>query len=234
MPPEDNRHLDEHFARVRRTKRFLRFMPRRAMFHKYPLIGRFADLARQRSYLWSFKTTEVRPALYLGSLLAFMPMMGVQLPAAFLLALVLRANVMILGGLQFITNPVTAGVIYVGTYQLGRAVIDASGFGQSMEVHDPETLYFAPDGESFDLLEDAGPADPAQEEAPTEIRWSRRMGTAINTLVLGGALAGLFLGAVLDVLWRLGVRRTEVHRRKIKLRGHRHRSDSTPPATAPK
>ena len=62
MPPEEHQAREARFARLRRLKQFLRFMPRRAVMHKYPVIGRFAEAARKRAYLWSFKSTHVRPS----------------------------------------------------------------------------------------------------------------------------------------------------------------------------
>ena len=76
--------------------------------HKYPVIGRFAEFARKRAYLWSFKTEDLRPSFYAGSILSLLPLMGVQLPVALILSLALRGNFMVMGGLQFITNPFTA------------------------------------------------------------------------------------------------------------------------------
>ena len=204
-------------------------MPRRAVFHKYPLIGRFADVARKRSYLWSFKSADIRPALYAGSVLAFMPAMGVQLPVAFLLALLLRTNVMVLGGLQFITNPVTAPGIYYGTYRLGKAVIDASGFGRSIEVVEPATPYQAPPGTPIAPPVPA-PAGRAAEDPPTEIKWTRLLGTTFNALIIGGAIVGLLVGGVLDLLWRFGASRAAVHRAKVAARRARSLSTgATPP-----
>ncbi len=229
MTAEDHHHRKEHFARIRRTKLFLRFMPRKAVFHKYPFIGRFADVARKRSYLWSFKTPEVRPALYVGSILAFMPALGVQLPAAFLLALLLRLNVMVLGGLQFITNPLTAPAIYYGTYQLGKAVIDASGFGRSIEVVEDATPYVAPESPFGKTPATAGEARvPSADDAPFEIKWSRVLGTTFNALIIGGVLAGLAAGGVLDLLWRFGAARAARHRERVAAR-RLARSHSTPP-----
>lgn len=121
-----------HHTRIRRVKRLLRFAPRRAVFHTYPLIGRFAAFARRRAYLWSFKTAHVRPAFYAGSILSFLPVMGVQLPLALILALVLRSNFMVMGGLQFITNPFTAAPIYYATYKLGEHVISATGINTTL------------------------------------------------------------------------------------------------------
>lgn len=219
-------HQREHHARIRRVKFFLRFMPRRAVFHKYPLLGRFASAARKRSYLWSFKTIHIRPALYSGSILSLMPFLGVQLPLSLLLALLLRANFMVLGGLQFITTPFTAVPIYYGTHWLGATVISFSGFGQSMEVI--ETPGFDPPPSD---IENTSPtvsaADP--DLPPPELRWSRRLGTRINALLLGGLIGGLALGALLDLFWRLGVRQADAHRRKVIERTLASRSTGSPP-----
>lgn len=231
MSAEEHAHRQHRFARIRRAKLFLRFMPRRAVFHKYPLVGRFAALARRRSHLWSFKSQYVRPALYFGSILSLQPIMGVQLPAAFLLALLLRANFMVLGGLQFITNPATAVPLYYGTYELGRAVINVSGFGQSIEVED--TPAFDPD--AAPTLGDEEPASPRPAPAAPASRrhrWTRAVGTHINALMLGGLIAGSALGLVLDLLWQFGARRAEVHR--IKVLARKAHSDSTPPQPTPK
>lgn len=190
-------------ANVRRAKRFLRFMPRRAVFHRYPIVGRFAAAARRRAYLWSFKSTHVRPALYAGSVLSLLPVMGVQLPLALLLSLLLRGNFMILGGLQFITNPFTAAPIYYATHQLGAAIIHATGVGHSPDEH----AIAVPLGD--DALEALPPARanngaPALRPATPKHPWRQRIGTAFNALVLGGTLSGLALGLVLDFAWRLG------------------------------
>ena len=225
---DDNRAQGEHHARIRLTKHLLRYVPRRALFHKYPIVGRFAAEARKRAFLWSFKSAHVRPALYAGSILALQPILGVQLPVAFLCAVLLRLNVMVLGGLQFITNPFTAAPLYYGTYQLGLTVINASGFGDSIEVIDavapPEPL--PPPAAPAPAVE----TDPAAANGtvilpPGEIRWTQGLGTSINALVLGGILAGAAVGGFLDLLWRFGASRAEAHRLKVLAR--RHRSGST-------
>lgn len=136
MPSEEYNAHREHRETIRRTKQLLRWLPRRARLHKYPLIGRFADYARTRSYLWSFRTEHVRGGFYLGSTLALLPTLGVQLPIALLLAVFLRLNFMVVGGLQFITNPFSAVPIYYGTYQLGHALIIGSGFGGSVAIEE--------------------------------------------------------------------------------------------------
>lgn len=219
-------HQREHHARIRRVKFFLRFMPRRAVLHKYPLVGRFAAIARKRSYLWSFKTADVRPALYVGSILSLMPFMGVQMPLSFMLALLLRTNFMVLGGLQFITNPFTAVPIYYGTHQLGAAVISMSGFGHSIEVI--ETPAFMIDAEAVEAT-DPEPDVPDPAEPPGKLRWTQGLGTRINALLLGGLISGLALGGVLDVLWRLGARGARSRHQKLVARRIASRStDSSP------
>ena len=132
----DEHSIKERHARFRIWKQVLRYVPRRAAIHRYPLVGRFAEIARKRSFLWTFKMPQLRPAFYAGAILSFMPVMGVQLPVAFILALLLRANFMILGGLQFITNPVTAAPIYYATHQLGKNVIAWSGFVAAIDVEE--------------------------------------------------------------------------------------------------
>lgn len=227
MSDESHEQRHARFARIRRTKLLLRFTPRRALLHRYPLIGRFAALARTRSYLWSFRTEQVRPALYGGAVVSLLPIMGVQLPVALLLSLLLRCNFMVFGGLQFITNPFTAGPIYYGTYRLGQAVIDASGFGQSVELAEEETAPAVPR---------EAPAPPAADptdagEPPERMTWTQRFGTAINALVLGGVIAGTLVGLVLDLIWRVGAARAARHRARVAR--HRGRSGSTKRRTPP-
>jgi uncharacterized protein (DUF2062 family) len=196
----------------------LRFLPRKARFHRYPIIGRFADIARKRAYLWSFRTEHVRPSLYAGAIVALLPIMGVQTLAAFLLALALRSNMMLLIGLQFITNPFTAAPIYYGTYQLGHTVIEASGFGVSSEVEPVDSLITLDHPESG--VED-------DKTPPTTLAWTQRLGTTVNSLVIGGIIAGGFLGLLFDQIWRFGAARAAAHHAKVVER-KRH-SDSTPP-----
>ncbi|MFI5358180.1 MAG: DUF2062 domain-containing protein, partial [Opitutales bacterium] len=157
MPPEEY-DRQQRFARFRLWKQLLRFVPRRAALHRYPLVGRFAELARKRSFLWSFKSPQLRPAFYAGSILSLMPVMGVQLPLAFVLALLLRANFMVLGGLQFITNPFTAAPIYYATYELGHQVIEWSGYGAAVPVQGEVAP--APTGTASPQVDAAPPAAP--------------------------------------------------------------------------
>jgi uncharacterized protein (DUF2062 family) len=188
-----------HHQARRRARFVLRFMPRRAVFHKYPLIGRFAAVARQRSYLWSFKRVHLRPAFYAGSILSLLPLMGVQLPIALALALLLRVNFMVLGALQFLTNPFTAAPIYYATHHLGRTLIDAAGYGKSLAAIDPVTG-LPEDGLDVVLPE---PGTASASAPAGDVHWTAQVGDALNALIVGGVVAGLLLGLLLDLLDRI-------------------------------
>lgn len=96
---------------------------------RYPIIKWFAEAARKRPYLWSFKRPHVLASLYAGSVLAMMPVYGLQVALGLVLAIVVRGNLTVMVALQMITNPLTMGPIYYGTHSLGRWLIDAVGFG---------------------------------------------------------------------------------------------------------
>jgi uncharacterized protein len=198
----DPHHPDEHptrraerWARIRRVKQMLKFMPRRAVLHKYPIVGRFAEMARKRAYLWSLKPESMRPALYAGSILSLMPVMGAQIPIALVLSVLLRANFMVLGGLQFITNPFTAAPIYLATHQLGSYVIQHVGFGEAPTSANPNESLL-PLSEHHEI---GSPGSAPTPKAPGRVR---RIATAFNALILGGLISGAALGTLLDILYR--------------------------------
>jgi len=179
---------DRRHANTRRAKRMLRYAPRRAVFHRYPLIGRFAALARRRAYLWSFKPKSVRPAIYAGCVLSLWPVMGIQLILAFITALTTRSNVMVVGALQFITNPFTAAPIYYGTYRVGKYVLMLTGFtGGTVPLTDSAeavTITISPG----DIL-------------PHKFAWASAFGSTVMALFVGGTLCGFVLAAILDVIY---------------------------------
>ncbi|NBD37767.1 MAG: DUF2062 domain-containing protein [Verrucomicrobia bacterium] len=127
MQEEERRLRQRRHERIARTKRILRFLPRRSNVHRYPGLKWFARAARKRLYLWSFRVKAVVPALYAGCILALLPLYGVQLPLSALLALLVRANLPVLVGLQFISNPVTVVPVYLTGYQVGRACLNLFG-----------------------------------------------------------------------------------------------------------
>jgi uncharacterized protein len=114
--------------RRRRIRAWLKPLPRRATIHRYPILKRFAAFARRRPYLWSFKDAPVVRAIYLGSLLAYLPTYGAQIVIAFIAAWFGRANLTLMIGLQMITNPLTAGPIYLAAYGIG------SGLGRLLQI----------------------------------------------------------------------------------------------------
>jgi uncharacterized protein (DUF2062 family) len=113
--------------RIRWIKKIFKYMPRKATIHKYPILGRFADSARKRAYLWSFRTTEAVPALYAGWVLTMLPVMGGQIPIACIMALLFRANIMILVALQFVSTPFTVPFLWWLDYKVGYFITNLFG-----------------------------------------------------------------------------------------------------------
>ncbi len=200
MSPEHHEHRKKRFARIRRAKWFLRYVPRRARFHRYPLIGRFADIARKRDYLWSFRTESVRPALYYGAILAFMPIMGIQVGIAFFVAILARANVMVMAALQFITTPVTFLFIYKGTYEVGRIALSTAGIGTRDESIGGDAAFTT---KLMNIL-----SSVTSPEAWGSMNW----GEMIAALFTGGLIVGVMVGFVLDVIWRIASSQAEARK----------------------
>lgn len=141
MSPEYQRHRQRHFQRIRRLKRVLRPLPRRANVARYPVVRRFAALARSCPALWSFKRAHVLPALYVGSVLALLPLYGVQLALAVFAAWLVRGNLTVMAALQFVTNPLTLAPIYLATHAIGGWVLrllgvagDEAGWGSQVNA----------------------------------------------------------------------------------------------------
>ncbi len=118
--------------------------------------------------------------------------MGVQLPLALLVALFVRCNLMVTGGLQFITNPFTAAPIYYGTYRIGRYVLALTGFAV-----DKGGAGAATPGNVTISIDGAGPL-------VGNVDWGSAFGSAVTALFVGGTVCGLVLAVVLDLLYTLG------------------------------
>ncbi|TNJ32716.1 DUF2062 domain-containing protein [Arenimonas terrae] len=129
MPVRSHPLHRQWLARRRRLRRWLRPLPRRANVDRYPVIKWFADAARRRPYLWSFKRPQVLASLYAGGVLALLPVYGLQVVIGLALAILVRGNLTVMIALQMITNPLTLAPIYVGTHALGRWLIGLAGFG---------------------------------------------------------------------------------------------------------
>lgn len=190
MSIDDPQRARRH-ARLRWVKRLLRFTPRRAVFHRYPVVGRFAGFARRRAHLWSFKPAQVRPAIYIGTVLSLWPVLGIQLLLAVAVSLLSRTNVMVTGGLQFITNPLTAAPLYYFTYRVGQFVLTKTGWAEA------RVPVVAAGADTVTLTLSAN------EALPRSFDWTSTFGTTVMALFIGGTLCGLVLGAVIDLLYLL-------------------------------
>lgn len=196
---------DPGHRQVRRLKRLLRPLPRRATLHRYPVLCWFQHTARKRSYLWSFRLEHIIPALYAGSVLALVPVYGLQLLTAFVLALVLRANLMVFTGLQLITNPLSALPVYgtccyVGLQLMqfcGYQLPDAQGgsFAWTIAAHVGEAVQsaFGSEGASERLAE----LSESTGLSLLEVIW-----LAMRATTLGGFVLGIGLGAVLSLSYK--------------------------------
>jgi uncharacterized protein (DUF2062 family) len=121
------RHEARLVARTRRMRWLLRRLPTRSNVARYPFLRRFAAVARARPHLWSFRRSSVLPSLYVGSVLAMLPLYGAQLPLALGAALLFRGNLTVMVALQFITNPLTIGPIYLANYVVGAQMLALLG-----------------------------------------------------------------------------------------------------------
>lgn len=134
MHQEYDRLLREWLMRRSRLRRLLRPLPRRGNLHRYPIIKWFAEHARRRPFLWSFKRPQVLPALYWGSVISLLPLYGVQLLVAFAAALMFRANLTVMVALQFITNPLTVVPIYAATAWVGARLMRLLHVGEHLPI----------------------------------------------------------------------------------------------------
>jgi len=172
-------------ARIKRVKKLLRYMPRRATLHRYPFLKYFVNFARNRSYLWSFRSREVIPALYAGCIVAFMPLQGIHLPIAFAMALIFRANLMILVALQFVSNPITLFPIYWLDYVLGSKILDLLGSAVQQNIVDGYTM-------------------------ETGLKFGRhglKAARAVLATMIGGMVVGYIFGLVSSILYQIGIKR---------------------------
>ena len=135
-PPTDDfeRHHRALLRRKRRLRRVLRKLPRKANLARYPVLKWFAHHAKKAPFLWSFRRQNVIASLYLGSVLAFLPLYGIQALLAFVAALLVRGNLTVMVALQFVTNPLTIIPIYGLTGWLGVTLMDWLGIGEQMHV----------------------------------------------------------------------------------------------------
>lgn len=96
------------------------------------MIRHFAKAARKNPHLWSFQGPSLRRAIYVGAVIAFLPIYGLQLLFALGGAILLRANLAVACAFQMITNPLTAGPIYYATYRIGMWTIRTFEIGEGL------------------------------------------------------------------------------------------------------
>lgn len=181
MGPEDRR--QERFNRIRRLKKILRPLPRRSNVHRYPVLSWFSATARKRMDLWSFRRPEVIPALYAGWILTLMPLYGAQILLAVLAALLFRCNVMILVGLQLVSNPLTVIPLWYINYLVGDFFL---------------SLVLGPSAGMIDiLLTSASEAGMNFRQAfELILERTRESGARFMTDVIGRVVGAIFLGAI--------------------------------------
>jgi uncharacterized protein (DUF2062 family) len=164
------------FRRIRFVKKILRHVPRRASIHRYPFLNRFADAARKRPYLWSFRVSEVIPAFYLGWIITFMPILSVvQIVIAFFAALLCRANAMILVCLQLLSNPITFVFLWLMTYKVGAGVVKLLGI-KNLEI--------------------------VAMESSSVLDYGKATIRQLATIILGAIVLGTILGAISSTIYR--------------------------------
>jgi uncharacterized protein (DUF2062 family) len=190
MTIEEHELRETRTRRIRRVKRWLRPLPRRSNIHRYPVLGRFSDAARKRIYLWSFRVENAVPALYAGFIVALMPLYGIQIPIAFFLALLLRANLPILVGLQMLSNPLTILPFWYAAYQVGSSVLSVVGVETAPLVRSDVRAIV----QNF-----------------TNGAWSHNIEPLLATfsiMCLGGIVMGIFFGLLSSFSYRIAARRT--------------------------
>ncbi|MDR3143457.1 MAG: DUF2062 domain-containing protein [Puniceicoccales bacterium] len=173
------------YRRIRRIKKWMRYLPRKATAHRHPILKHFASTVRKRAYLWSFRSEDAIPALYAGWVLTLLPVMSCQIFLACVAAILFRANVVILVALQFVSTPFTVPFLWYIDYKVGKYVlhllhIDTWNIIQEACTHAGDlTQHFSKVGLVGQKL----------------FRW-------FITTSIGGTLLGLLCGAMSSLLYR--------------------------------
>lgn len=137
MPQELDSNLDEETVKRRKRMRFLkkilRPLPRKSNMHRYPVLKYFAETARKRTYLWEFRKRNVLAGIWVGWIVALVPIYSMQMLVAFLISIPARANCIVAMALQWITNPLTIPFILYGQYALGDFILRKLGISELKE-----------------------------------------------------------------------------------------------------
>ncbi len=189
MISEEQKLKHKRYSRIKRIKWLLRPLPRKSNLHRYPFLKFFAIGARKRAYLWSFRVEDVIPSLYVGWILTFLPLYGMQLPLALGAALILRSNLPVIVGLVMISNPLTVPLIYWLAYYTGNLLLEM--FVALKGGIDVNTITVSPTG------------------IRKGVHW-------FLSMVLGGSLIGYVAAVISSVIYRMAAARAESTLFKIR------------------
>ncbi|GHB95472.1 hypothetical protein GCM10007047_09070 [Cerasicoccus arenae] len=190
------------------------------------MLGWFADTARKRSYLWSFRREDVVPAIYIGCILSMLPIYGIQVPTAFLVAMVFRCNLMVMVATQFITNPITAGPLYLAACYVGLQIFHFLGApipGDS--VYEFAMLITHNLKDAF--LSIVGPSTMrgSMEELAQQTQMSlpEIVGLGFKATFVGGTIIGYFIGFFLSLIYQFTARRANARMFDLRTQYHKVR-----------
>lgn len=211
MTVEESELKQTKWRRIRRVKKWLRPLPRRTNIHRYPILKWFAEAARKRVYIWSFRVENAVPAIYIGCILTLMPIYGIQIPLALLLSILLRANLPIAVGLQIVSNPLTVLPIWFAAYQIGRNFLSVIGVTVDGMNRDEVRIMldnFAEGdwGNKFDLIS-----------------------TVFGVTTLGAIIMGTFFGLIASFSYRIIANRTTASYILLREKIKQHKSKTESP-----
>ncbi|MDR0740204.1 MAG: DUF2062 domain-containing protein [Puniceicoccales bacterium] len=169
--------------RIKFIKKFLKRLPRRGNMHRYPILKYFAEAAKKRTYLWSFRVTEAVPALYAGWILTLVPVMSIQIAIACVLSFLFRANIMILVALQFVSTPFTVPFLWYIAYKVGAFFVGKFGTEEVQAIKQSyEQVGFEKMSDFFTHGEQC-------------MRW-------FFTTTLGGIILGVIIGHISAIIYK--------------------------------
>tara|TARA_R100000027_G_scaffold67028_2_gene64279 strand:+ start:8103 stop:8672 length:570 start_codon:yes stop_codon:yes gene_type:complete len=163
----------------------------------------FAGTARKKDYLWSFRRNAIVPAFYAGWVLTLLPLYGLQIALAFLLAIMFRANLMIMIALQMISNPLTVLPLWYLNYLVGNFFLNLIfgespvRFGLLISQASDQNLSFR---QTLEFI-----IERTRESGSSVV--SELLGRLVGGTFLGGLLLGLVAGFISCWIYRLVVNR---------------------------
>lgn len=133
-------------------RRVLKPLPRRSNIRRFRVLRFAAPALRRSEWLFSYRRGPVLSALYSGSIVTMLPLMGVQLIVALGFCLVFRGNLTIAAALQLVSNPLTALPLYGSSYATGAFLLEQVGIAASASGVDDALLALCVGGVIFGLV----------------------------------------------------------------------------------